>query len=83
MVFDPARSNLSQTLRLHYAIAASASQNGSNSYIAAVFAQSGDAARLIVAAFAVRPPMELQRTGPLTRPAHCDINAATNGAHGA
>ena len=26
---------------------------------------------------------KLQRTGPLTRPAHCHINAATNGAHGA
>jgi hypothetical protein len=37
MVFDPAGSNLSHPLRLHYAIAASASQNGI-SYFAAVFA---------------------------------------------
>jgi hypothetical protein len=35
--FDPAESNLSQPLRLHYAIAASVSQTGISS-IAAVFA---------------------------------------------
>jgi hypothetical protein len=55
MVFDPGGSNLSQALRLHYAIAAGASQT-SISYIATVFAYSGGAARLIVS-FAVRPRM--------------------------
>ena len=66
MVFDPARSNLSQPLRLHYPIAESASQT-SISYIAAIFAQSDGAARLIVAAFAVRPPMsQWVKLGPRT-----------------